>query len=69
MNLRVLAEFFDYGVGVQKLSDGLDEFYKDSENTRIPVQFAIQYVRDQLNGKRAPRELNELADWRKIINK
>ena len=63
------AEFFDFGIDErldrQKVKNGIDEFYKDSQNTRISIDFAMEYVKDVLKGKKAPRELeDQLKGWR-----
>lgn len=65
-----MAERYDYGNDRAKLVAGVDDFYKDSLNTRIPIEFALQYVRDTLNGKNAPRDLEkQLDEWRVTLNK
>ena len=47
----------------------LDEFYKEPLNVRIPAQYAMEYVRDEMVGKKtAGQLLDELNDWRKIMN-
>jgi hypothetical protein len=51
------------------LKPRLDEFYKEPLNTRIPVQYALEHIRDELAGKKtAGQLLDELNDWRKILN-
>jgi len=48
----------------------VDKFYKDPQNTYIRRELALQYVRDTLNGKNAPRDLErQLKEWREIVNK
>jgi hypothetical protein len=70
ISLAGLAEHYDYDVDFKKLVDGVDEFYKDPQNTYIRRELALQYVRDTLNGKNAPRDLEkQLNEWRKIVNK
>lgn len=70
MNLCAIAELFDFNVDKRKLESGIDEFYKDSLNTRIPIDYAMEYVRDKLKGKKSEKELaDELTDWRKVVNK
>jgi hypothetical protein len=74
LNKCVEAEFFDFGVDErldrQKVRNGIDGFYKDSQNTRIPIDFAMEYVKDVLKGRKAPRELeDQLKDWRGSLNK
>jgi len=69
LNSCVDAEFFDFGVDErldrQKVKNGIDGFYKDSQNTGIPIDFAMEYVKDVLKGKKAPRELeDQLRGWR-----
>jgi hypothetical protein len=74
MALCVNAEFFDFNIDErldrQKIRNGLDDFYKDSQNSRIPIDYAMAYAKDTLKGKKAPRELeDELKGWRSMINK
>jgi hypothetical protein len=68
MDLRMLGQTFDFNLD-KPLKPRLDEFYKDPLNVRIPVQFAMDYVRDETSGKKtAGQLLDELNDWRKIVN-
>jgi hypothetical protein len=70
IGLASLADRYDYDVDQTKLIAGVDEFYKDPRNTRITLELALQYVRDTLNGKNAPRDLEkQLNEWRAIVNK
>ncbi len=70
LNFAVLADHYDYDVDRTKLLAGVDEFYKDPRNTRIPIELALQYVRDTVNGKNAPRDLEkQLNEWRAAVNK
>jgi hypothetical protein len=74
LNECVDAEFFDFSVDErldrQKVRNGIDEFYKDSQNARIPIDFAMEYVKDVLKGRKAPRELeDQLKGWRSSPNK
>lgn len=69
-NLCEIAREFDFGVDKEKLVDGLDDFYTDSQNTRLPIDIAMEYERDKLKGDTAPNELlKKLEGWRKIVNK
>jgi hypothetical protein len=64
-----LAQEFDFKVD-KPMKGGLDDFYKDPANTRITDFIATAYVRDQLQGKKtAGQLLDELNDWRKIMNR
>jgi|SRR5579864_240362 len=66
--LCTLAQEFDFKVD-KPMKSGLDDFYKDPLNTRIPDFMAMAYVRDELQGKKtAGQLLDELNDWRKITN-
>lgn len=70
----VNAEFFDFGIDErldrQKVKNGIDDFYKEPLNTRIPIDYAMEYVKDTLKGKKAPREMeDELKGWRSTMNK
>jgi hypothetical protein len=68
MNLCVVGQFFAFKVD-KPLKPRLDEFYKEPLNVRIPADFAIGYARDELAGtKTAGQLLDELNDWRKIMN-
>lgn len=52
------------------LKPKLDEFYKEPLNVRIPIEFSIVYVRDEIAGKKtAGQLLDELNEWRKELNK
>jgi hypothetical protein len=52
MALCVTAEFFDFSIDErldrQKVRNGVDDFYKDSQNSRIPIDYAMAYVKDTL---------------------
>ena len=70
LNLCILANLFDFDVDRRQLLTGLDEFYRDSQNTRIPVTFALEYTRDKLKGKKSAQELDDnLREWRRAVNK
>ena len=70
LRLTTLAEYYDYDLDLTKFVTGIDDFYKDPLNTRIRVELALQYVRDTLSGKNAPRDLEkELNDWRDVVNR
>jgi hypothetical protein len=44
-----VASSFDFGYGTHKeLREGVDAFYKDSTNLSVPIQAALQRVRDAL---------------------
>jgi hypothetical protein len=65
-----LAQLFDYGVAATKLRGEIDGFYGEPQNTLIPIELAMQYVRDKLKGDTSPNELQEqLNEWRQIVNK
>ena len=66
----VLAESFNFDFDKSKLKEGIDKFHEDSRNTRIPIDFSMEYVKDQLKGKSPAKDLDdELRGWRKILNK
>jgi hypothetical protein len=44
-------------ITVGQFLSGVNAFYSDYRNQSIPVNYAIQYVRDDINGK-SPAELN-----------
>jgi hypothetical protein len=71
LGLSVLAERYEFGeVPQAKLLAGMDGFYKEPLNKLIAIDFAFLHVRDTLNGKVAPRDLQkELDEWRAIVNK
>lgn len=70
IGLAALADKYDYDADRTKLVAGVNDFYKDPLDTRIPIEFALPFVRDTLNGKNAPRELEkQLNEWRAIVNK
>jgi hypothetical protein len=54
-------------ITVGQFLSGVNAFYRDYRNQSIPVNFAIQYVRDDINGK-SPQELSsDLLLERKCI--
>jgi hypothetical protein len=53
-NVCKLAPSFDFEFEEQDISRGLDNFYEDSPNIRIPIDVAMQHVRDVLQSKRPP---------------
>jgi len=49
MTLCKITSSFDFGFGTHKeLREGIDGFYKDSTNLTVPVEVALQRVRDAL---------------------
>jgi hypothetical protein len=69
-NLCLLAELFDFDADRRGLLSGLDDFYKDPQNTRIPATHALEYTRDKLKGKKSPQELNDdLKEWRRVMSR
>ena len=68
MTMSVLAQEFDFKT-TSPLKPHLDAFYKDPLNKRIPISNAMQYVRDEITGRKtAGQLLDELNDWRKPVN-
>ena len=68
MDLRMLGQTFDFKLD-KPLKPRLDEFYKDPLNAFLPIQLAMDYVRDEMSGKKTAGELlDELNGWRKIVN-
>jgi hypothetical protein len=54
-------------ITVGQFLSGVNAFYRDYRNQSIPVNYAMQYVRDDVNGK-SPAELNtDLLSERKCI--
>lgn len=49
-------------ITVGQFLSGVNAFYRDYRNQSIPVNYAIQYVRDDINGK-SPQELNADLLW------
>jgi hypothetical protein len=46
----------------------MDTFFKDYRNRQLEIVWAIEYVRDEMAGKKtAGQLLDELNDWRKIV--
>jgi hypothetical protein len=67
--LSMLSGEFYYEQEESSMKNALNDFYKDPLNTRIPVFLAMGYVKDQLGGKKtAGQLLDELNDWRKLVN-
>jgi hypothetical protein len=68
LDLCMVGETFAYSPD-KPLKPRLDDFYKDPLNMRIPVQFALEHIRDEVSGKKtAGQLLDELNEWRKILN-
>ena len=68
LDLCMIGQEFDFEVG--SLRAGVDEFYKEPQNTRIPIRDALSYARDKLKGNKPAQELeNQLKDWRNTVNK
>ncbi len=68
MYLRMVGQTFAYSAD-EPLKPKLDEFYKEPLNARIPVQLALEHIRDEMSGKKTAGELlDELNGWRKIVN-
>ena len=51
-NLCVLGGSFDFGFEQRDLRNGVDEFYKDAQDSHVPIDVALQHVRDVLESKR-----------------
>jgi len=67
-NLCVLSEAFDYKDGIS-LRTGLNRFYNNELNARIPPEFALEYLRDEIKrNKTAGQLLDELNEWRKTMS-
>lgn len=72
IGMCVLAQFYDFNVdgGDKVLSSELDSFYSDDENSHIPINLSLQYVKDKLKGNTTPNDLKkQLSQWRSIMNK
>jgi hypothetical protein len=54
MNLCRIGALFDFEFEERDLRAGIDEFYKDSQNVPVPIDSALQHVRDILKAKRPP---------------
>ena len=68
MDLCLVGQEFAFKVD-KPLKPQLDEFYKEPLNFRLPAEFAMAYVRDEVAGKKtAGQLLDELNEWRKILN-
>ena len=67
--LAFLSSEFSYNKSNDAFINALNEFYKEPLNARIKVSLAMGHVRDQLEGRKtAGQLLDELNDWRKIVN-
>jgi hypothetical protein len=62
------AARYDFGeLRFGQCVDGIDEFYKDFRNKGIHIDVALDYVRDQLKGKKSAKELEEdLNAYRRV---
>jgi hypothetical protein len=68
MDLCFVGQEFSFKVE-KPLKPPLDEFYKEPLNLRIPTQNAMEYVRDEIAGKKtAGQLLDELNEWRRLLN-
>lgn len=57
---------FDYeNITMEQFVAGIDAFYRDSRNKELEVGYAIEYVRDSINGKPAQDLDAEVALWRR----
>jgi hypothetical protein len=52
MILCKIGSSFDFSFDHKELREGVDSFYKDSANLSVPVDVALQRVRDALAAKR-----------------
>jgi hypothetical protein len=59
-NLCVLAGSFDFGFEQRDLRNGVDEFYKGTQNSHVPIDVALQHVRDILQSKR-PKNMSGIG--------
>jgi hypothetical protein len=67
LNLCVLSKEFDYKSDLS-LRTGLDRFYKNPLNAAIPPEYALEYLRDELQHNKTVDQLrNELTEWRKAM--
>lgn len=67
-SLCVLGGTFDFGFEQQDLRKGVDEFYKDAQNSQVPIDDALQHVRDVLQSKRPKRQgIGTISPKRKVI--
>ena len=67
LNLCVLSKAFDYKSDLS-LRTGLDRFYRNPLNTGIPPEYALEYLRDEIqHNKTADQLRNELNEWRKTM--
>ena len=67
LKLCAVSEAFDYKAGIS-LRVGLNRFYNNSLNARIPPEFAMEYVRDEIMRTKTTGELlEELIGWRKAM--
>jgi hypothetical protein len=52
MTFCKIASSFDFSFDRKELKEGVDGFYKDSTNLTVPIDVALQHVRDVLAAKR-----------------
>jgi hypothetical protein len=52
MTLCKIGSSFDFTFDRKELREGIDGFYKDSTNLTVPIDVALQHVRDALAAKR-----------------
>lgn len=53
-NLCVLGGSFEFGFEQRDLRIGVDEFYKDTKNSHVLIDVAMQHVRDVLQKTKRP---------------
>lgn len=60
MSLCILADSFDFGFEQRELRNGVDEFYKDTHNSTVLIDVALQQVRDVLKSKK-PKSMSGIG--------
>jgi len=64
--LKSLNSGFE-NIAVGQFLGGVDVFYRDYRNQSIPVNYALQYVRDEIHGKSPEEQNNDLLWERRCI--
>jgi hypothetical protein len=62
------AQSFDFdSITVGQLLDGMNTFYKDFRNFKVPLTMAMRLARDEIRGRSEQDVQKELDSWRQCV--
>lgn len=62
------AQSYDFdSITVGQLLDGMNAFYKDFRNFKVPMTMAMRLVRDEIRGRTEQDVQKELDSWRQCV--